>query len=39
MKCDISFVTRNDEECKESSDDCAWWNEEKKVCKFKNGDR
>lgn len=32
MKCNISFVTRSDEDC---NSDCVWWNkEENKPCNY-----
>ena len=36
MKCDLSFITGYKKECKESSDDCVWWERYCKERRYKN---
>jgi len=35
--CDVSYVSGYEKECKQSFDDCVWWDEDRKRCKIVEG--
>ena len=35
IKCDVSFCTGYEKECKQTFEDCVWWDEKRQKCKLK----